>query len=187
MPDNPDRVRTAREIATRSLALFAVVGLGFRAPRDEVVGWLKENGLWHALSPWELSVVEAPVPTERMMINASWRSEALLMLLWALEKVSELPPADEQCDTSLLQDILPPYAEITEARFIETATRRSDEALRLQAEACLDLHAEYRIAERDGKPPRQPVDGGVIQERHHAINWVIGYEGLDWDLVTTDT
>ena len=25
------------------------------------------------------------------------------------------------------------------------------------------------------------------QERHHAINWVIGYDGLAWDDVTTDT
>jgi hypothetical protein len=31
------------------------------------------------------------------------------------------------------------------------------------------------------------VDIEIIQERHHAINWVIGYEGLSWDEVTTDT
>ena len=185
--DQRDRIRTAREIAARALALFGIVGLGLRAPREDVVAWLKETGIWHDLSPWELRLVEAPAPTDRMMIDASWRSEALTMLLWTLAKIRELPPADIQCDTSLFQQILPPYAEISEQQFLATATRRSDEELRLQAESCMNLHAEYWAAARDGKPPRQPVDGGIIRERHHAINWVIGYEGLSWDLVTTDT
>ena len=51
----------------------------------------------------------------------------------------------------------------------------------------MKLHADYHAAQRDGLPLRQPVDVEIIQERHHAINWVIGYEGLPWDLVTTDT
>jgi len=89
--EQPDRIRVAREIAARALALFAVVDIGLRAPREEVVAWLKETGIWRDLSPWELRVVEAPAPAERMMINASWRSEALLMLLWALERIGELP------------------------------------------------------------------------------------------------
>jgi hypothetical protein len=184
--DRRDRIRTAREIAARTLALFGIVGIGLRAPRENVVAWLKETSIWQDLSPGELSLVETRAPTDRMMIDASWRSEALTMLLWTLEKIRELPPADMQCDTSLFQQILPPYAEITEEQFLATATRRSDEELRLQAESCMNLHAEYYAAARDGKPPRQPVDGGIIRERHHAINWVIGYEGLDWDLVTTD-
>jgi hypothetical protein len=158
-----------------------------RAPRDEVLAWLEETGVRHDLTPWELRIVEAPVPTERMVINASWRSEALMMLLWALGKIDALPPADTQCNTGLLQDILPPYAEITEAAFLETATRRADAVLLREVERCLDLHAESIAAKRDGKPPRWPVDIEIIQERHHAINWVIGYDGLDWDLVTTDT
>jgi hypothetical protein len=32
-----------------------------------------------------------------------------------------------------------------------------------------------------------PVDLEIVQERHHAINWVIGYDGAPWDEVTTDT
>ncbi|MEY2943079.1 MAG: hypothetical protein RLY97_1093, partial [Pseudomonadota bacterium] len=35
--------------------------------------------------------------------------------------------------------------------------------------------------------PEERVSLGIIQERHHAINWIIGYDGLDWDEVTTDT
>lgn len=152
----PDRIRPAREIAARTLALFGIVGIGLRAPREDVIAWLKETGAWHDLSARELSFVEAPATAD-------------------------------QCDTSIFQRILPPYAEISEEEFVETATRRSDEELLLQAETCMNLHAEYRAAARGDRQPRLPVDGGIIQERHHAINWVIGYEGLAWDFVTTDT
>jgi hypothetical protein len=31
------------------------------------------------------------------------------------------------------------------------------------------------------------IDIEIVQERHHAINWVTGYDGLPWDEVTTDT
>ncbi len=185
--EQPAQIRPAREIANRALALFGIVGIGLRAPREDVVAWLKETGAWQNLSPRELKLVEAPALTPRMMIDASWRSEALIMLLWTLQKIGELPPADEQCDPSILQEILPPYAEISEEQFVETATRRSEEELLLQAEACMKLHADYHAAQRDGLPLRQPVDVEIIQERHQAINWVIGYEGLPWDLVTTDT
>jgi hypothetical protein len=182
----PDQIRSAREIAVRALALFGVVGIGLEAPRDDVVTWLKEAGLWDDLSPRELRLVEAAAPTEQMMIDAGWRSEALIMLLWALGKLSELPPADKECKPGIFKDILPPFAEISEEEFATTATRRPDAELLDMAEDCMNLHAECYQAERQGRPPRKPVDAGVIRERHHAINWVIGYEGLAWDNVTTD-
>ncbi len=31
------------------------------------------------------------------------------------------------------------------------------------------------------------LDGGVVQERHHAINWLTNYDGEKWDWVATDT
>ena len=31
------------------------------------------------------------------------------------------------------------------------------------------------------------IDIESAQERHHAIKWITGYEGLPWDEVTTDT
>jgi hypothetical protein len=31
------------------------------------------------------------------------------------------------------------------------------------------------------------IDIEIVQERHHAINWITEYDGLPWDEVTTDT
>lgn len=79
----PDDVREAPEIARRTLALFAVVGLALGAPKETTVSWLRDESLWDELSPEELKFVSAAEPTERQRVNASWRSEALLMLLGA--------------------------------------------------------------------------------------------------------
>ncbi len=173
-----DSVRTAQEIATRALALFAVVGMGFDAGREEVTTWLHEEDLYEALTPTEKRFVANETPTRRELINASWQSEALLLLLWALEKVEDLPPANIQCGTSLFKRLLPPYADISVKDFVRLATRRSDEALRNMADVTMNLHA---------KAPSQDVDVEIVRERHRAINWVVGYEGLPWDEVTADT
>lgn len=44
-----------------------------------------------------------------------------------------------------------------------------------------------RMRVEDCEPPVEVYDAGVVQERHHALNWLIGYCGQDWDDITTDT
>jgi hypothetical protein len=182
-----DKVRSAEEIATRAIVLFAVVGVGLGANRAEVWNWLNAQNLAELLTPRERSVMEGPEPTRKQLMNAGWQSEALFVLLWALQKIEELPPANAQCNTSELQAILPPYAEISVRSFIQTATRRSDNALVAMADEMLDLHWRARDAAIHNRAPPHDVNIEIIQERHHGINWVIGYDGAQWDEVTTDT
>ena len=183
----PDEIREAPEIAKRALALFAVVGLALGAPKEATVTWLRDESLWGELSPEELKFVSSVEPTERQRVNASWRSEALLMLLWALGVVNELPSLAEQCDAGKFQEVLPPFADVAVNEFISTAQRRSDDELFNMADALLNSHWEARDARIHNKPMPSNLDIGIIQERHHAINWIIGYDGLPWDEVTTDT
>lgn len=182
-----DQIRSSREVAERALALFAIVGLGFGAQRTDVLPWLQENGLWDALSPRELGFIDNPSPSRKAVIDATWNAEALIVLLWALRLVERLPPANEQCDTSVFQELLPPYADIGVRAFVERAELRSDNELIALADECLRLHWEARDAKRRNAVPRVPVHIEIIQERHRAINWVIGYDSAPWDEVTTDT
>jgi len=183
----PDEVRTAKEVAIRSIALFAVIGLAFGAERPTVLDWLSENNLWSELAPSEAGFIDTPTPSQKQIVNSGWLSERLVVLLWALGAVKQLPPANEQCDTAVFQEILPPFAAVSVPQFISSAGLRSDEELIAMADAILDLHWEARDAKLKGREPLKPVDIEVIQERHHAINWVIGYDGSDWDEVTSDT
>jgi len=184
--DATDRIRTPAEIARRALALFSVVGVSFGARREQVLGWLAEHGLDGELSPLEAGFLDDPAPSEDRLIDATWNSERLIVLLWALG-LAEMPEADEECDPKLLQALLPPYAEVGVDAFIDAARLRPEVELDNMADRIRELHAEARQARREGREPRARVHGGIVQERHHAINWVSGYQGLAWDDVTTDT
>ncbi len=183
----PDKVRSAAEVATRAIAVCCTMGVALGAEREAIAGWLTEHDLWHALAPSEAAFIKAASPTKKQIIDASWLSERLIVLLWALDVVSDLPPANEQCDTSQFLSLAPPFASFTVGDFVTSASLRSDAVLNEKAEELLQIHWEARDARLNNRAPRRPVDMEIIQERHHAINWVTGYCGLDWDDVTTDT
>lgn len=183
----PYQVRTSQEIATRALTLFGVVALGLGASREKIIPWLRDEGLCEALTPRERELVDSETPTQKQLINASWQSEALLVLLWVLRKVDDLPPGNVQCDTALFRQLMPPYADILVKDFVRLARRRSDEELTNQAILIQEMHWKARDAAIHGTAAPQEIDIEIVQERHHAINWVIGYERLSWDEVTTDT
>lgn len=183
----PDEIRDAKAIAKRALALFGTVRLALGAPRKDVVSWLREEDLWGELSPSELAYVSAHTPSKKQGINASWKSEGLIVLLWALKKIDTLPAPKDQCDTAQFKQILPPYTTVSVAEFISSAERQPDDVVLNMADELMSLHWAARDAQFHGRPIPPHLDIEIIQERHHAINWVIGYGGLPWDEVTTDT
>ncbi|WP_420381646.1 DUF4272 domain-containing protein [Novosphingobium sp.] len=182
-----DEIRSPREVAFRALGLFSVVGLALGADRSDILDWLTEHDLWQKLSASEIGFVDTLDPSRQQLVNISWLSERLVMILWALGAVDALPPPDEQCNTALFQEKLPPFALISVSDFVTAAQLRSPTELIAMADDVLGLHWEARDARHKGRTSNPRVDMEIIQERHHAINWVIGYDGLDWDDVTTDT
>jgi hypothetical protein len=182
-----DQTRTPAEVARRALALFGAWGLSTNAPREDVLGWLEESGLRRELTQAELSFVDATSLTRQQRIKLGWHAERIAVLLWALGLLERLPDADVQCDTGIFQKLLPPFTDESPEAFVGRAELRPENELRTYAQSTFDLHSWARDAMRRNVPPRQPVNIEVVQERHHAINWVTGYEGLAWDEVTTDT
>ncbi len=183
----PDEVRSPQEIARRALALFGVWGIAAGAPRGDVLEWLEDTDLRAALSPRELKFVDDPHPSSELENDFCWHAERLIVLLWVLNLVDSLPDADKKCDTNVFERCLPPFSDQSEEEFISNAATRSDDELWEEADRTLDLHWHARDGRLNSRKPKDPVDVEIVQERHHAINWVIGYEGLDWDDVTADT
>jgi len=75
----------------------------------------------------------------------------------------------------------------TTEQFIVDAELRSLAQMLDQA----DLIYRYNWAVTDARINSQPspagLEAGVVQERHYALNWLIGYMDQDWDDVSTDT
>jgi len=182
-----DEIRPAQEVARRSLALFAVVATALGLSRDEAISWLRKEELWDALTPHEVAYLEQTDPPQRARINFGWQSERLIVLVWALGKIPELPDSATQCDISVFKSVLPPFTETSPRAFIAQATLTDEETLWEQAEAYFQDHWKARDAQLHGRPMPAGIDIEIVQERHHAINWTTGYDGLPWDDVTTDT
>jgi len=197
-----DKMRSADEVARRCLVLHAVLAVEHAVPREQVVSWLRGEGLWDAVSPEELQFLLSESPTPQQRVNATWSAEALFPLLWSLGLIRELPSPERLCDLQLIQSVLPPLFEPT-AEFISSVRLRSDSEIHAANEEIYQIHWRVRDAQLRGQPtppgklPRMPVEdceppvevynAGVVQERHYGLNWLIGYCGQDWDDITTDT
>ena len=183
VPD--DTPRTAKEIARRTLVLSSVIACAYGAQPQEYVEWLKGEGLWNDLSPQE-NLFLTGNPTKQTRRNMTWRSEAMVPLLWAIRKIEAMPSLAAQCDTQPLVKVVVFPPDPTSA-YIKTARLRSDSEIHEEYEKVYQAHWRTRDAELHNKPIPADVIPEVVQERHYAFNWIIGYMGQSWDEISTDT
>jgi len=136
------------------------------------------------LTDAERAFLAQEVPSEQEVTQFLWRYEAILVLQWALGLQAELPFADAICDVSSISS---------------TVIDRGTEGLRKQPVArspselldALDLNYRQHWASRQAILKKTPVpaslNDGVLQERHHALNWLVRFEDREWDDVDTPT
>ena len=182
----PDIMRTAIAIARRALVLSQVVSVAYGDSREQVIGWLRREGLLSDLSPLEQDFLATAPPSEKDRIAFSWGIERLVPLMWAIQKLPEMPPLTSQCDTDAMKEsiVWPPAPSLP---FIESASLRSEEEIRVEYEKIYNAHWRVRDAQLNHRPIPDGLDGGSIYERHYGFNWLIGYCGQDWDEISTDT
>src|SRR5262245_48423920 len=134
-----EQIRSANEVARRCIVLYAVLAAGHNEPRDQLVQWLRHEGLWDAVSPKESEFILSESPTQRQRVNATWRAEALFPLLWSLGLVLELPSPQQLCDVQLIRSVLPPlFGSVGE--FVSTARLRGDAEIHAANEEVYQIH-----------------------------------------------
>lgn len=183
--ENEVKVRTAMEIAERILILTYLNYIS-EVPdkRDEVIDFLKTNSLWEKVSPEEKGLFQKKVWDRKEKINISWRSEAIWLLLWSINKVEKIELPTEQVEIAEIVSRLPDFLSDPK-EFIETAIIRTKSELLDISDLIYRLHWAVRHTELNNLETLN-VDSGVIEERHYAINWVT-YYAEEWDEITTDT
>lgn len=184
--DLEDAFRCASECAKRCIVLHALKSVAHGANAKSVVTWLQSENLWSAVSDEEKSFFLSTNPTENQIINASWRVEALSLLLWALGKEIDISDLSTMCDSDRVDSLCSFYLKST-IPFIESATLISESEVYDVNELIYESHWKIRDSQINNKSLDQSYDSGVVMERHHAINWLMGYCGQEWDEVTTDT
>lgn len=175
-------LRSADDVVWRCLALFvvAVRAESLANGKPIPIEALREKSplAFQSLTPWEETFLADDAPPESSVSAAGWRYEALSALQWALGMTTELPFPDKICDVpeAARRMIAMPAREM-----IETATLRPTNEI-LDA---LDVNYRLLWAARDATTrqtePPAGIEGGVISERQHALNWLTYFENADWD------
>jgi hypothetical protein len=182
--ENEARIRSAQDIAKRILILTYLCFVAEdQDAKSDVIDFLKAEKLWDSVSPDEKLLFQKEL-TEREKINLSWRSEAIWLLLWVINKVSKLElPQNEVNIPDILECLPKPMARTND--FINSATIRTISEILDIADLTYRLHWASRNSESNNSP-NTDINSSVIFERHCAINWVTYYAD-NWDDVTADT
>ena len=179
--ENKVVLRDIKDVGRRIICLFCLVGTAFNEGDNEYIEYLKTHDLWKYLSKEERNYLSRPTYGTQTHINASWRLEALYLLVWAVKLVPDLPFPTEQASVNEFIDSIPASDESPE-QFISSLQLRPIPEIMDAADLTYRLHWAVR---QSGESLE--LDGGVVQERHHAVNWLTNYDGEKWDWVATDT
>ena len=176
-------LRSPREIADRLRALSIIAARGGGLSEAQTRGFIAERDIGPHLTPAERAFLDTPEPSDHDNMQLSWRNEAAWVLFWALGHVDgQLGPPRDMCDVDAMTDVVINMPDL------EGPSPRSANDVLNEADLIYRYHWAVRQAGIDGKPPPAGLHPGVVMERHHALNWLIGYgDNADWDEVGTDT
>ncbi|RZJ46096.1 MAG: DUF4272 domain-containing protein [Chryseobacterium sp.] len=180
-------IRTPKEIAERVCVLAMTNLVAFNnVSGEEASAYLKEYNLWHLVSPNEKEFLANP--TEQKKSQESWKCECIWTLMWAINKVDDLGFPDELCSLNdIPEEDYPVSPDKDPNDFINSITETRD---KLEIMAVNDFYYRLDWACVDARINGTDMDAahpGVVYERHYALNWLISYNGADWDDVTCDT
>lgn len=176
--------RSKEEVALRTLCLLFVAAKGEGLEEEVVERVLKSYELRPHLTPKELAFVLDNSPSPHDRIQFTWRYEAAWTLLWALGFVAQLGKPAQICDVEFAASTM---TGTTTSQFIEDSELRPIADILDEADLIYRYHWAVRNARIKGQQIPAALDPGVTEERHYALNWLIGYMEQAWDHVTTDT
>ncbi|RZO65668.1 MAG: DUF4272 domain-containing protein [Sandaracinaceae bacterium] len=177
------RLRSADEVHRRTRALLVValraetLNTGDPWPVAEIRERFPDA--FDGLSPRERAFMGQETPPPQEVVDHAWRYEALYVLSWALGHFDDLAPPTSICDVPATVKA----ADTTDAAELRPTSEILD---------ALDMHYRLHWATRQAvqvervQPPAG-LEPGVIAERHHALNWLVGFQGAAWDDVDTPT
>lgn len=186
------KIPAPEEIAGRAAALLIVSvysecllqeKMSPNQAREFVAPIIEGYGAERFFSPKERAYLDNDSSTEQARIQFIWQYEPLLVMLWALGYEAELFYPDRICDVPALARTMREHDTID--ALLRGAKPRSADALLSAADLIFRLDWACVDARIHGLPAPAGMDGGVVMERHKALNWLV--TGEEWDLVDTST
>ncbi len=185
--------RSSLEIAERALALVAVVA--HSQQQDWVADWIRQFNIQDYFSASERDFIDETTPDQQSITNFSWRAEALVSLVWALDGVQKMPPLSEQF-WILNTDFIEAAMKNPNSFRLSSVKRSSEEIDGMEGflyhqhwrvrdkQLGFNVGAAYPLAE--GELPVDQLNPSVVLERRYGLSWIVGC-AESWDDVPTDT
>jgi hypothetical protein len=176
--------RSSREVAERVVALISIVDRAFNQNPEKLDAWTKKSSIARYFTPLEKEFYDSQDSTDDDITNFSWRTEAVVPLLWALREIDSMPPLKQQI---ALAEI-PATGRILQDpdSFIANAALRPQNELEEMEGKLYHEHWRVRDAQLFEKPMPDELHPGIVYERRYAASWLVGW-GDDFDDVPTDT
>lgn len=173
------RLPPVRDVAERAMALCLIAARAEGLERTRTVEWLERFGVRGALTPEERSFLARETPTDEERVRFLRRYEAYWMLLWALGFVGSPGRPDERCDPYRAAHTL---RERESDRFRAEATLREVDELLDEADLLTRYEHAVQVALSEERAPPAELEPAVVQERLHALRWLLGLPGgSPWD------
>lgn len=176
--------RSKEEVALRTLCLSLVAAKGEGLEQEIVERVLKSYELRPHLTPKELVFALDNSPSQHDRTQFIWRHEAAWTLLWALGFVAQFGKPVQICDVEFAAETV---TGRTRSQFIDDAELRPIADILDQADLIYRYHWAVKDAQIKGQQIPAALNPDVTVERHHALNWLIGYLEQAWDDISTDT
>lgn len=176
--------RSPAEVARRAIVLHCVAAVGCGVKVQPVIGWLKNESLWPAVSPVEQAFFTTRNPTKKQINAARWRQESQWALLWSIGYVRSLGLPTKTCDTRKLVDEIMPGLGDSVQEFVISARLRPPGWILAEEDRTYNLLCYARQAARTHAMPEDLIFD-VLNERHYAFSWLGSND--NWDHVDMDT
>ncbi|MGV3661122.1 MAG: DUF4272 domain-containing protein [Prosthecobacter sp.] len=178
------KTRMAEEVAQRTIAICLTAVKGEGIEQDTIDSLVEKYGAARFFSPEEAAFIKNPNPTQQERVQFSWRYECYWVLLWALGYVDTLERPEGICDVAKAVTFL---RDRDATQFLKDAKLRPISAILDEADLIYRYHWAVVDARLKGKDAPAGLEGGVVQERHYVLNWLVGYLDQEWDDISTDT
>src|SRR5271165_6622400 len=187
------RLRSKEDVAYRSLALTVVTAKAIGMVQSSVENAVKHLGLSPHFSPRERDFILDPTPPHQDVVHFSWSGEAAWPLFWVLGFVDRLERPISVVGERDLQQAVHAIQDHGAQPYIDSARLRSLDEVLDETDLIYRYHWAVREAWLRGHKMPAGLDPGVVEERHHALNWLAvpcdeqPDEWPEWDEVDTST
>lgn len=176
--------RSDEDVLKRLITTIIVAQYAEKQDKAVLNSLIEKYSTYISFSPEEAEFLRDEPPETQKAINMSWRFEAAMVLLWALGFVEDLQRPDKTYNSENMSEWVKTGAYND---LLARTNIRPQSAILNEADLIYRYHWAAKNARLVEEIEPTGLDEGVLRERHHALNWLIGYDGQEWDDVTTDT